>query len=87
MSTNFLLAVSLFQCFRETASRISNQRSWPQSAQLEARALFSKNRETAQQQPISNAKTRCCLFRPALKQHETMGNSQLIHAGRLRVRL
>jgi hypothetical protein len=78
MSTNFLLAVSLFQDFRETATRNSNQQFPPRPARLEARVLFSKSRETAQQQPISNTKTKGYLFRPVLKQHETMCNSQHI---------
>jgi hypothetical protein len=77
-STNFLPAVSLFQDFREMASRISHRRSRPRRAQLEAHVLFAKNRETAQQQPISQTKTVGCLFRLLLKQHETMCNSQHI---------
>jgi hypothetical protein len=81
MSTNFLLAISLFQDFQEVASRISHRRSRPRRAQLESHGLFSKNPETAQQQPISNPKTKGYLFRPLLKQHETMCNSQHIMPG------
>lgn len=81
MSTNFLLAVSLFQDFRDMASRISYRRFRPRPVQLEPRVLLSKNRETAQQEPISNTTTKGCLFRPMLKQHETMCNSQHIMPG------
>jgi hypothetical protein len=63
------------------ASRISHRRFRPRLAQLEARVLFSKNRETAQQQPISTTKTNGCLFRPVLKQRETVRNSQHITPG------
>jgi hypothetical protein len=79
MSTNFLLAVSLFQDFRVTATRNSNQRF--RLAQLEARALLSENRETAKRQPISNTKTKSWLFQPVLKQRETVCNSQHITPG------
>ena len=85
MLMNFLLAVSLFQDFREMATRNSNRRFRPRLAQLEARVLFSKNRETVQQRPISTTKAKSCLFQPVLKQRETVRNSQHITAGRPKV--
>ena len=78
---DYLPAVSLFQDFREMASRISYRRFRPRLAQLEARALLSENRETVQRQPISITKTKSWLFQPVLKQCETVRNSQHITPG------
>jgi hypothetical protein len=74
-------AVSLFQDFREMASRISQRRFRPRLAQLEARVLSAENRETAQRQPISITKTKSYLFQPVLKRRETVRNSQHITPG------
>jgi hypothetical protein len=81
ISIDYLPAVSPFQDFWETASRISHRRFRRRLAQLEARALMSENRETAQRQPISTTKTKSWLFQPVLKQRETMCNSQHIMPG------
>jgi hypothetical protein len=78
---DYLPAVSLFQDFRETASRISCRRFWPRLAQLEARTILSENRETVQQQPISEIKTKSYLFQPVLKRRETVRNSRYITPG------
>jgi hypothetical protein len=64
---DYLPAVSLFQDFREMASRICRRRFRPRLAQLEAPALFSENRETAQQRPISTTKTKPWLFQPPVE--------------------
>jgi len=79
--SNYLLSVSLFQDFREMAARNSDRqfRSW--LTQLELRARFSQNRETAQQRAISSTKVNGCLFQPALKQREAVRNSQHITPG------
>jgi hypothetical protein len=77
---DYLPAVSLFQDFRELASPISYRR-WPLVAPLEARAFFSANRETVQQQPISKTKPKSYLFQPVLKRRETVRNSRYITPG------
>jgi hypothetical protein len=78
---DYLPAVSLFHDFWEMASRISYPRFRPLLAQSKSHGLFSENRETVQQRTISVTKTKSWLFQPALKQHETVRNSQLIIAG------
>jgi hypothetical protein len=78
---DYFLAVSLFQDFREMAARNFNRQFRRWLAQLELRALFSENRETAQQRPISTTKAKSCLFQAGLKQPETVRNSQHVTPG------
>jgi hypothetical protein len=77
----YLLAISLFHDFWEVGSRISRRGFRPWLGSTRAAHLLSGNRETAQQRPISITKTNSWLFQPALKQHETVRNSQRTIAG------
>jgi hypothetical protein len=74
-------AVSLFHDFWEMASRISYPRFRPRLAQSKSHGLFSENRETVQQQPISKTKAKSYRFQLVLKRRETVRNSRYITPG------